>query len=132
MHAHIRSLTPPGIYSFMHSFIHARMHSFLCSSFLPPQTSSHWVIHVVIYVFIHSLTCLFVLQSFTHGGDHPLRTQPFVMHFFSKHVFSSNHFFHPLLLYVLFHPVLLLFVRSFIHPLADAYAQSFVCFNFIV
>ena len=92
MHAHIHSLTPPGIYSFMHSFIHARMHSFFSSSFLPPQTSSHWVIHVVIYVFIHSLTCLFVLQSFTHGGDHPLRTQPFVMHLFQNMFFLPNIF----------------------------------------
>ena len=92
MHAHIHSLTPPGIYSFLHSFIHARMHSFLCSSFLPPQTSSHWVIHVVIYVFIHSLTCLFVVQSFTHGGDHPLRTQSFIVHLFQTMSFFQSFF----------------------------------------
>ena len=150
----IRSVIPAVIQSFIHSFIHACMHTFIHSLL---QAFTHSCIHSFMRACIHSYVPPFFLPrhpvigssmlsfmcSFIHwlaysSFSHSLMEViiPYVPSHLSciyfKPCLSSNHFFHPLLLYVLFHPVLLLFVRSFIHPLADAYAQSFVCFNYIV
>ena len=135
----VHSFVHSFVYSFIHSFIHFILSFFHFSfisliSFISFIPSIH-LIHFIHFSFVHSFARSFVrsffhsfIYSLIHGGVHSLCTHSVICHAFVwKHVFSSKHFFHPLLLCVLVHPLVPhSFAHSSTHPRMHMCTHSFV------